>query len=288
MKNFNKISKEKWIQLKRNADMYEVVGYQFGKIGNSRLDYAGGGNPSPSYYQNLPSYFLADADGPDYAGAYLAEQEFINDGQIDWERIIDAKVTNNISGTLGAYTLYSINTGQYNVAIGRNAGYAISDGDNNILIGRNAGSGITYGGSNIIIGSGSLGALALEQQLRIGNGNSLVTISGSLETGQVIGKWQRQIITHTTDFSISGSEYIGGYNIVGGNLTCSIATGSMNPGAEFEFFQTASAGNLLFVTASAGMDVVVKNGNMNLAGQGSGASLKYISGGTFHLVGDLT
>jgi len=24
MKNFNKISKEKWIQLKRNADMYEV------------------------------------------------------------------------------------------------------------------------------------------------------------------------------------------------------------------------------------------------------------------------
>lgn len=119
------------------------------------------------------------------------------------------------NSALGAYTLYSINTGQYNVAIGRNAGYAISDGDNNILIGRNAGSGITYGGSNIIIGSGSLGALALEQQLRIGNGNSLVTISGSLETGQVIGKWQRQIITHTTDFSISGSEYIGGYNIVG-------------------------------------------------------------------------
>lgn len=53
-------------------------------------------------------------------------------------------------------------------------------------------------------------------------------------------------------------------------------------------FQTASAGNLLFVTASAGMDVVVKNGNMNLAGLGSGASLKYITGTTFHLVGDLT
>ena len=31
MKNFNKISKEKWQQLKRNADMYEVVGYQLGK-----------------------------------------------------------------------------------------------------------------------------------------------------------------------------------------------------------------------------------------------------------------
>src|SRR5690606_29372124 len=85
------------------------VGYQFGKIGNSRLDYGGGGNPSPAYYQNLPSYFLADTDGPDYAGAYLAEQEFINNGQIDWERILDANLTNNISvngETPGAYTLY--------------------------------------------------------------------------------------------------------------------------------------------------------------------------------------
>ncbi len=31
MKNFNKISREKWNQLKRIADMYEVVGYQFSK-----------------------------------------------------------------------------------------------------------------------------------------------------------------------------------------------------------------------------------------------------------------
>lgn len=85
------------------------VGYQFGKIGNSRLDYAGGANPSPAYYQDLPSYFLADADGPDYAGAYLAEQEFINNGQIDWERILDANLTNNIpvnGEEPGAYVLY--------------------------------------------------------------------------------------------------------------------------------------------------------------------------------------
>ncbi|MFD2915174.1 TonB-dependent receptor [Psychroserpens luteus] len=82
------------------------VGYQFGKLGNSRLDYAGGGNPSPSYYQDLPSYFLADDNGPDYAGAYIAEQDFINDGQIDWNRIIDANVTNNINGIQAAYALY--------------------------------------------------------------------------------------------------------------------------------------------------------------------------------------
>ncbi|RSK41725.1 carboxypeptidase regulatory-like domain-containing protein [Mangrovimonas spongiae] len=82
------------------------VGYQFGKLGNSRLDYAGGGNPSPAYYQNLPSYALADPDGPDYATAYQLEQNFINGGQIDWERIIDANVTNNVNGVNAAYALY--------------------------------------------------------------------------------------------------------------------------------------------------------------------------------------
>jgi len=82
------------------------IAYQFGKLGNSRLDYSGGANPSPTYYQDLPSYYLADDDGPDYANAYIAEQEFLNNGQIDWERIIDANLTNNISGQAAAYVLY--------------------------------------------------------------------------------------------------------------------------------------------------------------------------------------
>jgi hypothetical protein len=82
------------------------VAYQFGKIGNSRLDYAGGSNPSPAYYQNLPSYYLGDPNGPNYDGAYQAEQNFIEDGQIDWERIFDANLTNNINGDYAAYALY--------------------------------------------------------------------------------------------------------------------------------------------------------------------------------------
>ncbi|GGW58221.1 TonB-dependent receptor [Winogradskyella epiphytica] len=79
------------------------VGYQFGKLSNSRLDYGGGANPSPAYYQKLPSYYI---DRDDLAGAYLAEQEFINDGQIDWNRILDANVTNNINDISAAYALY--------------------------------------------------------------------------------------------------------------------------------------------------------------------------------------
>ncbi|MBO3100218.1 TonB-dependent receptor [Gelidibacter pelagius] len=82
------------------------LAYQFGKIGNSRLDYPGGANPSPSYYQKLPSYALADKNGPDYAKAYQLEQAFLKDGQIDWNRIYDANITNHGSGLNAAYSLY--------------------------------------------------------------------------------------------------------------------------------------------------------------------------------------
>ncbi|WP_053976373.1 carboxypeptidase regulatory-like domain-containing protein [Mangrovimonas xylaniphaga] len=82
------------------------IAYQFGKLGNSRLDYSGGANPSPTYYQLLPSYALADPDGPDYDTAYQLEQNFLNNGQIDWNRIYDANLTNNITGNPNAYVLY--------------------------------------------------------------------------------------------------------------------------------------------------------------------------------------
>ncbi|HRV54483.1 MAG: carboxypeptidase regulatory-like domain-containing protein [Flavobacteriaceae bacterium] len=82
------------------------VAYQFGELGNSRLDYPGGGNPSPAYYQGLPSYALGDPDGPDYEQAYLNYQNFTEGGQIDWNRIYDANLTNNIAGDPAAYVLY--------------------------------------------------------------------------------------------------------------------------------------------------------------------------------------
>ena len=89
-----------------SSSLETSIGYQFGEMGNSRLDYAGGGNPSPAYYQDLPSYFLADTNGPDYEGAYIAQENFVNDGQINWNRIYDANITNNLSNLNAAYVLY--------------------------------------------------------------------------------------------------------------------------------------------------------------------------------------
>lgn len=79
------------------------VGYQFGKTARSRLDFPGGANPSPTYYQNLPSDFVFDGD---LAGAYQAQQAFLQNGQLDWERIYDANLSNNTSGTHPAYVFY--------------------------------------------------------------------------------------------------------------------------------------------------------------------------------------
>ena len=93
-------------QLSQESTLQTSISYQFGELGNSRFDYPGGANPSPTYYQKLPSYFLADSDGPDYQGAYLAQQQLLTNGQIDWSRIYDANLTTSLTDLPAAYVLY--------------------------------------------------------------------------------------------------------------------------------------------------------------------------------------
>jgi len=92
------------------------VGYQFGKIGNSRLDWNGtdlvdgfpeGGalNPSPTYYQKLPSYFVRNF--PDDLGqAYEAQQEFLNNGQINWFDMYQTNISRAGNGGNAVFALY--------------------------------------------------------------------------------------------------------------------------------------------------------------------------------------
>ena len=98
------------------------IAYQFGRIGDSRLDYSGsrllagedgnftfvggGSSPDPAYYQKLPSYFLRFNDQPDYSSAYLAEKEFQGNGQIDWEAMYLANKTSVMAGGNAIYVLY--------------------------------------------------------------------------------------------------------------------------------------------------------------------------------------
>ncbi|WP_317171463.1 TonB-dependent receptor [Tamlana sp. I1] len=92
------------------------LGYQTGKLGNSRLDYngtdlidgmpqGGGANPSPTYYQKLPSYFERNFPD-DLDPAYRAQKTFQNDGQIDWNAMYNANLNNAQQGGNAIYALY--------------------------------------------------------------------------------------------------------------------------------------------------------------------------------------
>ncbi|PIQ19192.1 MAG: TonB-dependent receptor [Flavobacteriaceae bacterium CG18_big_fil_WC_8_21_14_2_50_34_36] len=98
------------------------VGYQLGKIGNTRIDnngttlytlngqetFVGGArNADPNYYQRLPSYFLRDPNPTafDFQNAFLAQEEFLNNGQYDWEALYRA---NQIAAGEGKNAVYAI------------------------------------------------------------------------------------------------------------------------------------------------------------------------------------
>lgn len=89
-------------KINEKSNLNTNVSYQFGKISNTRLEYNGGNNPDPTYYKNLPSYYLNfhNTSGslpfwtPDYANADAARTSFLNNSQINWERMYHANVVN--------------------------------------------------------------------------------------------------------------------------------------------------------------------------------------------------
>ncbi|NJW52899.1 TonB-dependent receptor [Salinimicrobium sp. CDJ15-91] len=115
------------------------LAYQFGTTGNSRIDYGGsrslvdsnsaeifiggGSNPDPAYYQKLPSYFLRFENNPDYQSAYLAEQEFRENGQINWDAIYLANQTAASTGGNAIYALYEDRTDDRQVSASTNFRY---------------------------------------------------------------------------------------------------------------------------------------------------------------------
>ncbi len=120
----------------------------------------------------------------------------------------------------------------------------------------------------------------------------LVSSSGRIEAeeGESVIRSQRPIVTVATNPFTASAANVGQYFRVGGNITCSIfvtASAHCPIGAEFDFFQTSSVGNMLFETGS-GVTLNSKNSNLNLAGQFSSATLKYIGLDEWDLMGDLT
>src|SRR5690554_7374939 len=90
--------------LSDNTQLNTNVAYQFGKIGNSRLDFNGARNPDPTYYRNLPSYYttMHNNSTGEYIGdtpanqalAELARVTFLNNNQINWDNIYRQNIEN--------------------------------------------------------------------------------------------------------------------------------------------------------------------------------------------------
>lgn len=97
-------------KINENTRLNTNVAYQFGHIENTRLNFNGGTNPDPTYYKNLPSYFMNLHSNttpafwtPDWETAELVRQDFVNNGQIDWEKMYHA---NRINGR-AIYSLFA-------------------------------------------------------------------------------------------------------------------------------------------------------------------------------------
>ena len=107
--------------LDKNTSINTNISYQFGKIGNSRIDNngtkvdgntldgngnpyivnLGASNPDPTYYQKLPSYAIREG----YSNIYGIQQNFVNNGQLNWNNLYNANLNPNNNGN-SSYVLY--------------------------------------------------------------------------------------------------------------------------------------------------------------------------------------
>jgi len=103
-----------------NSTLQTSLGYQFGQTGSSRLDFSGaninpdsgfpegsGRNPDPTNFRNLPSYGLS-LDNVELA--YGLQQEFLNDGQLDWNSLYQENIDSANRGENAVNILYEDRT----------------------------------------------------------------------------------------------------------------------------------------------------------------------------------
>jgi hypothetical protein len=101
-------------KISEKTNIKTTIAYQFGKIGNSRLTYQGATNPDPSYYTQLPSseisYYSNNVWSPDYVQAQKNQDNFLANGQLDWNHLIFANSHQQSGSVNSMYSLYEDRT----------------------------------------------------------------------------------------------------------------------------------------------------------------------------------
>jgi uncharacterized protein YkvS len=161
--------------------------------------------------------------------------------------------------------------------------FSVNDGLDGILMSVNDISGLP------LFEVSSSGNIEIHEGNISGSSTSTASFGTYVGDGSQVTNLQRPITASGVNFSAS-IDNAGYYFRTGGNVTCSIGTTSATGiviGTEYEFFQTASAGNLCFATSS-GVTLNSKSGNIKLTGQFSAATLKKVATDTYDLIGDLS
>ncbi|MWB96569.1 TonB-dependent receptor [Flavobacterium sp. GA093] len=104
-----------YFKINEKVHLNSGVMYQFGKVGNSNIDYQKAQSPDPTYYRKLPSYYTSiyAADNgeysgepaPDYENAEKSRTLFLENSQINWEAMYRAnqKPITNSEGIITGY-----------------------------------------------------------------------------------------------------------------------------------------------------------------------------------------
>ncbi|MBF4515174.1 TonB-dependent receptor [Flavobacterium sp. ANB] len=108
-----------YFKINETTNLNSGVMYQFGKVGNSNIDYQNANSPDPVYYRKMPSYFSSlyakdkgEFSGdftPDYENAEKSKALFLENSQIDWQAMYrtNQKQVTNSDGTTHFESLQS-------------------------------------------------------------------------------------------------------------------------------------------------------------------------------------
>lgn len=89
-----------YFKINDHTNLNSTVMYQFGKVGNSNIDYQNANSPDPAYFRKMPSYYTAlyAADNGEFSGDFIPDYDnaeknrlaFLTNRQIDWEAMYRA------------------------------------------------------------------------------------------------------------------------------------------------------------------------------------------------------
>ena len=86
-------------------DINSSVAYQFGTHKRGRIGYYNAPNPDPTYYRNLPSFYINSSIGANFISANNVQEVFQNDPQLNWNTLFTANQLSSQSQK-AAYLLF--------------------------------------------------------------------------------------------------------------------------------------------------------------------------------------